>query len=106
MEERYMYYSKDEVSAAEIACAIMLAVLHDVRVNDLSLPGLPQILVDALAGVSFDHSPLFKDTDLDNDHCITTYEIYSMIDIFFEGKTTYSVKQIYRLIDFYFEQDC
>ncbi|MCH8317322.1 MAG: PD40 domain-containing protein [Bacteroidetes bacterium] len=73
---------------------------------DEDTEGLPQILVDALAGVSFDQSPLFKDTDLDNDHCITTYEIYSMIDIFFDGKTNYSVKQIYRLIDFYFEQDC
>ena len=73
---------------------------------DEDTEGLPQILVDALAGVSFDQSPLFKDTDSDNDHCITTYEIYSMIDIFFDGKTNYSVKQIYRLIDFYFEQDC
>ncbi|MBW8049995.1 MAG: hypothetical protein FVQ77_06590 [Cytophagales bacterium] len=73
---------------------------------DEDTQGLPQILADALAGVSFDQSPLFKDTDSDNNHCITTFEIYSMIDIFFEGKTNYSVKQIYRLIDFYFEQDC
>ena len=40
-----MYYLKDGFSASELACAITEALLHDTRVNDLGLPGLPQITV-------------------------------------------------------------
>lgn len=103
-EESFEYYAK----AAE-----KINVKKDLlkRVVELEesyegLPGLPQILLDALDGISFDDTPLFKQADLDSDQCITTEEIYMMIDIFLDGMTNYTTKQIVRLIDFYFEQDC
>ncbi len=47
---------------------------------------------------------LYKEVDMDKDGKISTGEINSAIDNFFEGNTKLKIDDIYRLIDYFFEQ--
>ena len=46
----------------------------------------------------------FLSIDTDTDGKISTKELFATIDNFFEGQSTFTVPQIHKLIDFFFEQ--
>ena len=48
----------------------------------------------------------FKKVDSNGDLCISADEIYAAIDAYFEGDRSFTVDMLFRLIDYFFIQDC
>jgi hypothetical protein len=97
----------DELLARREAERDSIAVVHTkVFAEDPSLKTLQKIDTDIS---KHDHSgdkipDKYKEADIDNNGIISSGEITSAIDGFFEGTNSFNVATLHDLIDFFFEQ--